>query len=71
VEGRQVLFRYCGPDGEVTDAANPNGSLGNIAGIMNRKGNVFGMMPHPERCSEPELGGTDGLYIWKSVLGGF
>lgn len=70
-EGRQVLFRYCGPDGEVTDAANPNGSLGNIAGIMNRKGNVFGMMPHPERCSEPELGGTDGLHIWKSVLGGF
>lgn len=70
-EGRQVLFRYCGPDGEVTDAVNPNGSLGNIAGIMNRKGNVFGMMPHPERCSEPELGGTDGLYIWKSVLGGF
>lgn len=66
-EGR-VLFRYCDPQGLVTDDANPNGSVGNIAGLMNRGGNVFGMMPHPERCSEPELGGTDGLYIWQSVL---
>ncbi|MDP2726621.1 MAG: phosphoribosylformylglycinamidine synthase subunit PurQ [Dehalococcoidia bacterium] len=64
----RVLFRYCNPDGQITEEANPNGSLGNIAGIMNKAGNVFGMMPHPERCSEAELGGTDGLYIWRSLL---
>lgn len=67
--GGQVLFRYSTPEGEITDDANPNGSVGNIAGIMNRAGNVFGMMPHPERCSEADLGGTDGLYIWKSLIG--
>lgn len=65
---RQVVFRYCMPSGDVTDEANPNGSLNNVAGVMNKAGNVFGMMPHPERCSEAELGGTDGLYIWKSLL---
>ncbi|HYM96856.1 MAG TPA: phosphoribosylformylglycinamidine synthase subunit PurQ, partial [Candidatus Sulfotelmatobacter sp.] len=48
-------------------AANPNGSLHNIAGIVNARGNVLGMMPHPERCSEPELGGTDGLKLFRSV----
>ncbi len=64
----QVIFRYCDPRGDTTADANPNGSVGNIAGIMNRSGNVFGMMPHPERCSEAELGGTDGLYVWKSIL---
>ena len=66
--GGRILFRYCNSRGEVTADANPNGSLGNIAGIVNRAGNVFGMMPHPERCSEAELGGTDGLYVWKSIL---
>lgn len=66
-EGR-VVFRYCTSEGAITPDANPNGSIGNIASIMNKAGNVFGMMPHPERCSEPELGGTDGLYIWKSIL---
>jgi phosphoribosylformylglycinamidine synthase I len=63
----QVVFRYCTPDGRIAREANPNGSLGNIAGICNREGNVFGMMPHPERCSEAELGGTDGLAFWRGL----
>jgi len=63
----QVVFRYCGPDGRVVPGANPNGSLHNIAGIVNARGNVLGMMPHPERCSEAELGGTDGLKLFRSV----
>ena len=67
-EGR-VLFRYCAQDGVVSPEANPNGSLNGIAGIMNREGNVLGMMPHPERCCEPVLGGTDGLYIFESIVG--
>ncbi len=58
-DGR-VAFRYSGADGTVDAAANPNGSLGNIAGILNEKRNVLGMMPHPERLSDPMLGGTDG-----------
>lgn len=66
-EGR-VLFRYCAGDGEATPASNPNGSLNGIAGIMNREGNVLGMMPHPERCCEGALGGTDGLYIFESIV---
>jgi phosphoribosylformylglycinamidine synthase len=64
----QVVFRYCLPDGLVVPAANPNGSLHNIAGIVNRAGNVLGMMPHPERVAEPELGGTDGRLLFESVL---
>ena len=67
-EGR-VLFRYCAEDGSVSPEANPNGSLNGIAGIMNREGNVLGMMPHPERCCESVLGGTDGLYIFESIVG--
>jgi len=63
----QVVFRYCRPDGMVVPEANPNGSVHNIAGIVNAAGNVLGMMPHPERCAEPELGGTDGLRLFKSV----
>ena len=63
----QVVFRYCDAGGAVTRAANPNGSLNNIAGIVNERGNVLGMMPHPERCCEPELGGTDGLKLFRSV----
>jgi phosphoribosylformylglycinamidine synthase len=63
----QVAFRYCDPTGRVTPAANPNGSLHNIAGIVNKRGNVLGMMPHPERCAEAELGGTDGLKLFRSV----
>ena len=67
----QVVFRYCRPDGLVLPEANPNGSVHNIAGIVNRAGNVLGMMPHPERCAEPELGGTDGLRLFKSVMNSF
>lgn len=65
----QVVFRYCTPEGEVTDAANPNGSLGNIAGICSRAGNVLGMMPHPERCAQAILGNEDGRVIFESLLG--
>ena len=68
-EEDRVLFRYCAEDGTVSPEANPNGSLNGIAGIMNREGNVLGMMPHPERCCEPVLGGTDGLYIFESIVG--
>jgi phosphoribosylformylglycinamidine synthase len=64
-----IVFRYCSPEGEITGAANPNGSLDNIAGICNRGRNVLGMMPHPERASEAILGGTDGLKIFESVVG--
>jgi phosphoribosylformylglycinamidine synthase len=64
----QVLFRYSLPTGKPEEEANPNGSLHNIAGIVNRQGNVLGMMPHPERCCEEELGGTDGEIIWRSML---
>ena len=63
----RVAFRYCTDAGEVTPGANPNGSERGIAGIVNERGNVLGMMPHPERACEPLLGGEDGLLIWKSV----
>jgi phosphoribosylformylglycinamidine synthase len=65
---RRVVFRYCEADGQITPAANPNGSIDNIAGIINERGNVLGMMPHPERACEALLGGEDGLYIWRSIL---
>ena len=64
----QVLLRYCEPDGSVTDVANPNGSLDNIAGIANQAGNVFGLMPHPEHAVEGAIGGTDGIAILGSLL---
>ena len=64
----QVVFRYCTPDGKVTPDANPNGSLDNIAGILNAEGNVLGMMPHPERCAEPMLGTEDGRILFVSML---
>ncbi|HSP54635.1 MAG TPA: phosphoribosylformylglycinamidine synthase subunit PurQ [Dehalococcoidia bacterium] len=64
----RVAFRYCTADGEVTADANPNGSVRNIAGIVNERGNVLGMMPHPERAVEALMGGEDGLAIWSSVL---
>ena len=64
----QVVFRYATPEGAITPEANPNGSLNNIAGIINARGNVLGMMPHPERASEALLGGEDGLFIWRSIL---
>ncbi len=67
----QVLFHYCTEDGKVTSAANPNGSLDNIAGIMNADGNVLGMMPHPERNAETILGNEDGRLIFLSMLSAF
>ncbi len=60
---RQVIYKYCDESGSITTAANPNGSLRNIAGICNEGRNVFGMMPHPERASSPELGNTDGVAV--------
>lgn len=67
-KNKQIVFRYCSPTGEITEKANPNGSLSNIAGIVNRKGNVFGLMPHPERCAEKVLGNQDGRYIFESMI---
>jgi len=64
----QVLFRYCTPQGEITQEANPNGSLENIAGICNEGRNVLGMMPHPERASEDILGMRDGLKLLRSLV---
>ncbi|MES3032955.1 MAG: phosphoribosylformylglycinamidine synthase subunit PurQ [Gemmatimonadota bacterium] len=64
----QVVFRYCDADGNVTDAANPNGAMRGIAGITNAAGNVLGMMPHPERAVESLLGSTDGLPLFESLL---
>lgn len=63
----RVLFRYTTPDGKVTDGANPNGSINNIAGIINAEGNVLGMMPHPERAVEKILGSADGLKLFESL----
>lgn len=66
--GGQIIFRYCEPSGAVTPEASPNGAVENIAGIVDARGNVLGMMPHPERCCEPLLGGTDGQLIFKSII---
>ena len=63
----RVLFRYSSEHGELLESANPNGSINNIAGITNEEGNVLGMMPHPERCCDPILGGVDGSLIFKSI----
>ncbi len=67
-QNNQVVFRYSTPAGEITEDANPNGSLSNIAGIANQAGNVLGMMPHPERCCEAILGGEDGRLIFESII---
>jgi phosphoribosylformylglycinamidine synthase I len=64
----RIVFRYCDERGNPTPESNPNGSLENIAGVLNEGRNVLGMMPHPERASEALLGGTDGLLIWTSML---
>jgi phosphoribosylformylglycinamidine synthase subunit PurQ / glutaminase len=66
---RQIVFRYCTEDGRATKDANPNGSLDNIAGIVNEAGTVLGLMPHPERAAEAAMGGTDGLLIFQAFLG--
>jgi phosphoribosylformylglycinamidine synthase len=65
---KRVVFRYCDPDGGVTEEADVNGSMGNIAGIMNEGGNVLGLMPHPERASEALLGSEDGRVIFESLI---
>jgi phosphoribosylformylglycinamidine synthase subunit PurQ / glutaminase len=65
----RIVFRYSTPAGEILPEANPNGSLDNIAGICSEGGNVVGMMPHPERSAEPELGCTDGVKIFHSMVG--
>jgi phosphoribosylformylglycinamidine synthase len=64
----QVLFRYCDEDGKTDEDSNPNGSLEFVAGVANQEGNVCGMMPHPERCSESILGNRDGLKIFESII---
>lgn len=67
-KNNQILFTYCDAAGNITNEANPNGAARNIAGIRNKEGNVFGMMPHPERASSNSLGNTDGLNVFK-ILG--
>ena len=69
IHNNQVIYRYCDVNGNVTDEANPNGSLENIAGVCNEGRNVFGMMPHPERAADPTLGNTDGMKIFESMMG--
>ena len=65
---KRIAFRYCTPSGEINRAANPNGSLDNIAGICSPGRNVLGMMPHPERASESLLGGNDGFKVFQSLV---
>jgi len=67
-ENNQIVLRYCDQMGIVSDAANPNGSMEHIAGICNKEGNIMGMMPHPERVSDPVLGGSDGVKLFLSLL---
>jgi len=65
---RQVLFRYCDADGQVTPESNPNGATDHVAGLCNATGTVIGLMPHPERASEPELGSVDGRLLFESLI---
>ena len=65
----RIAFRYCTSAGEITPDANPNGSLENIAGVLNEGRNVLGMMPHPDRSSEALLGSTDGLRLFDGLIG--
>ena len=67
-EQSQIVFRYCDEDGHTTKPSNPNGSVGNVAGICNESGNVLGMMPHPERAVSEELGSSDGRLILENAL---
>ena len=67
-ENDQIIFKYSNEAAEVTAEANPNGSLANIAGVCNKEGNVFGMMPHPERAADDELANQDGKLILESIL---
>ncbi len=65
----QIIVRYCNENGEITESSNPNGSVDNIAGVTNEGKNVFGMMPHPERAADPNLGNTDGRDFLESLVG--
>lgn len=67
----QIILRYCDEYGNITEEANPNGSVRNIAGISNERKNVFGLMPHPERAAESILGTEDGIYILKSIINAY
>jgi len=67
-ERQQIILRYCDAVGQIVPEANPNGSVENIAGICNREGNVFGLMPHPDRACEERLGSSDGRRIFESML---
>ena len=67
-KNRQIIFRYCSPSGNINKEFNSNGALANIAGIINKEGNVLGMMPHPERSSEEILGSESGFLIFKSIV---
>ena len=67
-KNRQILLRYTDERSDATDAANPNGSAENIAGICDAAGNVFGLMPHPERACDPRLGSSDGRILFESIL---
>ena len=66
-DNNQIVLQYCDTAGNINEQSNPNGSIKNIAGIINKKGNVFGLMPHPERASDELLGGMDGSIIFKSL----
>ena len=68
IQNDQILFKYCDENGNITEQANPNGSLLNVAGVCNADRNVFGMMPHPERAADKELTNQDGLTLFKSIL---
>jgi len=68
IENNQIILKYCDENGYIDDTTNPNGSVLNIAGICNKNGNVFGLMPHPERSSEKILGCDDGIKIFKSLV---
>lgn len=70
-DNNQIVFRYSDADGNITPEANVNGSIDNIAGICNKRGNVMGMMPHPERAVEAKLGSEDGKKIFESILNHF
>jgi phosphoribosylformylglycinamidine synthase I len=67
----RIVFRYCDRAGNITEEANPNGSMSNIAGIINEGGNVIGLMPHPERCSDEVLRHTDGKKFFQSIIDSF
>ncbi len=67
-DNNQIVFKYSSPEGFITEEANPNGSLNNIAGIINKKGNILGIMPHPERSCDPVLKKTDGSLIFVALV---